>query len=71
MSDASSDDQALSAEFDVFAARAGLAIPPNRKLALLKGFKDLKRMTALMRQPRTAASEPAGTYDIRTVTRSA
>jgi hypothetical protein len=69
MSDTSSDEQALSAEFDVLARRAGLTIPEERRSALLKGYRDLKRMTALMRQPRTAADEPAGTYDIRTVTR--
>jgi hypothetical protein len=70
MSDSPADDQALSAEFEIFAKRAGLDIPENRKPAMLKGFKDLKRMTALMRQPRTAADEPAGTYVIQTVTRS-
>jgi hypothetical protein len=70
MSDSPADDQALSAEFEIFARRAGLDIPENRKPAMLKGFKDLKRMTALMRQPRTAADEPAGTYVIQTVTRS-
>jgi hypothetical protein len=70
MSDSPTDDQALSAEFEIFAKRAGLDIPENRKPAMLKGFKDLKRMTALMRQPRTAADEPAGTYVIQTVTRS-
>ena len=64
------DDQALEAEFDVLAKRAGLAVPENRKAAMLRGFKDLKRMTALLRQPRTAADEPAGTYSILTVTRS-
>ena len=70
MSDTPADDQALEAEFDILAKRAGLAVPASRKPALLKGFKDLKRMTALMRQPRTAADEPAGTYVIQTITRS-
>ncbi len=64
------DEQALEAEFDILAKRAGLAVPENRKAAMLRGFKDLKRMTALLRQPRTAADEPAGTYSILTVTRS-
>ena len=63
-------DEALTTEFDVLAKRAGLTVPDDRKPALLKGFKDLKKMTALMRQPRTAADEPAGTYTILTVTRS-
>ncbi len=69
MPDTAADEQALVTEFDVLARRAGLVIPEDRKAALLKGFKDLKRMTALMRQPRTAADEPAGTYSIQTVTR--
>jgi hypothetical protein len=70
MPDTATDEQALATEFDVLAKRAGLSVPDDRKAALLKGFKDLKRMTALMRQPRTAADEPAGTYSIQTVTRS-
>jgi hypothetical protein len=70
MSDDAADDQALNTEFDVLAKRAGLTVPDDRRPALLKGFKDLKKMTALMRQPRTAADEPAGTYSILTVTRS-
>jgi hypothetical protein len=67
---AAQDDPALEAEFDILAKRAGLTVPEDRKAALMRGFKDLKRMTALLRQPRTAADEPAGTYSILTVTRS-
>jgi hypothetical protein len=70
MADSASDDHALTAEFDVLARRAGLPILAGRKPALLQGYKDLKRMTALMRQPRTAADEPAGAYAILSVTRS-
>jgi hypothetical protein len=70
MADSSPDDQTLAAEFDVLAKRAGLPIIAARKQALLQGYKDLKRMTALMRQPRTAANEPAGAYSILSVTRS-
>jgi hypothetical protein len=70
MPDTSTDDQALTAEFDVLAKRAGLPVADVHKPALLQGYKDLKRMTALMRQPRTAANEPAGAYAILTVTRS-
>ena len=70
MSETSADDQVLATEFDILAKRVGLNIPENRKPVMLKGFKDLKRMTALMRQPRTAADEPAGTYVIETVIRS-
>jgi hypothetical protein len=63
------DEAALAIEFDVFAKRAGLEIPEERKPAVFAGFKDLRRMLALMRQPRTAADEPAGTFSILSVTR--
>jgi hypothetical protein len=59
----------LVLEFDVLAKRAGLDIPQERKAALLEGFKDLRRMTAMMRQPRSAADEPAPTFNILSVTR--
>jgi hypothetical protein len=47
---AADEQQALATEFDVLARRAGLDIPEDRKEAMLKGFKDLKRLTALLRQ---------------------
>jgi RNase P/RNase MRP subunit p30 len=71
MPDDPTSEQALKAEFEILTARAGLAIPESRKAALLKGFKELKQMTARMHRPFTVAHEPAGTYDIRTVTRKA
>jgi hypothetical protein len=70
MSNDPTSEQALNAEFEVLTERAGLDIPESRKPALLQGFKELKKMTALMHRPLTAANEPAGTYDIRTVTRN-
>jgi hypothetical protein len=63
------DEAALALEFDVFARRAGLEIPAERKPALFAGFKDLRGMLALMRQPRSAADEPSDTFSILTVTR--
>jgi hypothetical protein len=63
------DDAALALEFDVLARRAGLDIPEARRPILLAGFKDLRGLLALLRQPRTAAHEPAPTYSILTVTR--
>lgn len=60
----------LQQEFDVLARRAGLAIPADRRAPLLEAYGDLRRMLDVLRQPRTAASEPASTYDIRTVTRA-
>jgi hypothetical protein len=63
------DEAMLALEFDVLARRAGLEIPDDRKQALFAGFKDLRRMLALMRQPRSAADEPAATFSIQSVTR--
>ena len=64
------DEATLTREFDVLAARAGLVIPEERRPGLFAGFKDLRGMVALLRQPRTAANEPASTFSIETVTRS-
>ena len=63
------DDDTLTQEFDVLAKRAGLVIPEGRRAGLFAGFKDLRRMVAVLRQPRTAANEPASTFSIETVTR--
>ena len=54
--------EALEAEFDILMARAGLTIPPDRRAALLAGFADLRATLPLLRQPRTAAAEPANIF---------
>ncbi|OYU49232.1 MAG: hypothetical protein CFE31_07655 [Rhizobiales bacterium PAR1] len=59
-----SADTDLRLEFEVLAKRAGVVIPEDRVEAVFAGYKDLKRMTALLRQPRTAASEPSNTYSL-------
>ena len=63
------DEAALTLEFDVLARRAGLAIPEDRRDLVYAGFKELRGMLELLRQPRTAAAEPASTFDIRSITR--
>ena len=63
------DDATLTAEFDAMAKRAGLAIPEARRALLFDGFKDLRKSLTLLRQPRTAASEPAATYSMHSITR--
>jgi len=64
------DDAALAIEFNVFASRAGLAIPPDRRDVVFAAFKEMRGMLPLLRQPRTAANEPANCFDILSVTRS-
>jgi hypothetical protein len=54
---------ALTAEFDLLAAKAGLDIPPDRREALLLGYADMKRIAQLLRTTNlTAADEPANIY---------
>ncbi|HKU98291.1 MAG TPA: hypothetical protein VJR58_23575 [Vineibacter sp.] len=59
-----SDDD-LKQELDAAAKKAGLTIPPERHDAILVSYKDLRRMTALIRQqPRNAAVEPSNIYSL-------
>ena len=64
-----SGDAGLMGEMEMLARYAGLDIPGERKAMLLEGFKELRRMQALLRQPRDATHEPASTYSILGVTR--
>jgi len=57
-------DDDLKQELDAAAQKAGLTIPPERHDAILVSYKDLKRMTALIRQPRAAAAEPSNVYSL-------
>ncbi len=63
------DEAALELEFDVLARRAGLDIPADRRPAVFAGYRELCQMLPLLRQPRTAADEPASIFSILTVTR--
>jgi hypothetical protein len=63
------DAETLSLELDVFARRAGIEIPPERREALLEGFKDLKRLLITLHRPRDATSEIAGLFDPRSIMR--
>ena len=55
-------DPQLETEFDVLMARAGLAIPPDRRAPLLHAFAELRGQLELLRGPRTAAAEPANVF---------
>ena len=58
------DDTALEREFDMLMAKAGATVPADRRAGLIAGYRDMKAMTALLRQPRTAADEPANIYSL-------
>jgi hypothetical protein len=64
-------DEELMLEFEVMIKRAGLDVPEQRKAAVFAGYKDLKRLCALLRQPRSAASEPSNTYSLVTLMKGA
>ena len=64
------DEATLRAEFDVMAKRAGLHIPDERREWLFEGFKDMRKDLPLLRQPRTAAHEPAAVYSLDSITRT-
>ncbi len=56
-------DQA--AEFDMLMAKAGLAVPDDLRELLLPGYAGLREQVALLRGPRTAASEPSNIFQLR------
>lgn len=64
------EDLPLEQEFDVLMAKAGAKVPADRKAGILAGYKDLKRMILLLRQPRTEAAEPSNIYSLTGFARS-
>ncbi len=55
--------EALEAEFDMFMARAGITVPPDRRPAMLTGFAELRAQAAMLRDAsRTAAAEPSNVF---------
>jgi hypothetical protein len=60
-----SPDKTLENEFDMLMARAGAVVPPDRRAGVVAGFEDLRRLTALLHQPRTAASEPSNIFSLK------
>lgn len=57
-------DAAVEREFETLMAKAGAEVPADRKAGVIAGYKDVKRMAALLRQPRTAADEPSNVYSL-------
>ena len=64
------DDAYLERELDMLMAKAGATVPADRKAGILAGYRDLKRMAALLRQPRTAADETSNIYSLASFARS-
>ena len=64
------DDANLEAEFDMLMAKAGAQVPADRKAGIVAGYRDMKRMAALLRQPRTAADETSNVFSLKSFVRS-
>ena len=60
-----STEDDLARELDMLLAKAGANVPPDLKAGLLAGYRDMKRMAALVRQPRTAAAEPSNIFSLK------
>ena len=60
------DDKALKQELDVLMSKAGATIPDDRNAGVLAGYRELKAMAAMLRQPRTVAAEPSNIYSLKT-----
>ncbi len=61
------NEEELRREFEVSLRKAGVMLPDDRVEPVFAGYKDLKRLCALVRQPRTAAAEPANAYSLVTL----
>ncbi|MCP3102418.1 hypothetical protein LZ198_26450 [Myxococcus sp. K15C18031901] len=57
-------DTPLERELDLLMRRQGLQVPTAYKAGVLAGYEDLRRMTAHLRQPRDAESEPANVFQL-------
>ena len=57
-------DPALECELDYLLAKAGATVPADRKAGIVAGYQEMKRMAELVRQPRTAASEPSNVFSL-------
>lgn len=60
---------ALELEFDVFARRAQLVVPTERRAQLLDDFAELHRMALVIRAPFLHDNSPAESFDLSTVIR--
>ena len=65
-----STEDDLARELDMLLAKAGANVPSDLKAGLLDGYRDMKRMAAMVRQPRTAASEPSNIFSLKEFARN-
>jgi hypothetical protein len=61
----------LETELDMLMARAGVAIPADRRERLLASFADLREQVGLVHAPREATAEPSNIFRAMPVARAA
>jgi hypothetical protein len=57
--------RALEQEFDALMARIGAVVPADRRAGTIDCCAEVRRMAELVRQPRSAAAEPANVYSLK------
>ena len=62
-------DAVLERELDMLLAKAGASVPADRKAGIVAGYRDIKRLAALLRQPRSAVAEPSNIFSLLPFTR--
>jgi len=67
----SPDQEQLERELNAVMARIGAVVPADRKAGVLAAYQELRRMTALVRQPRTPAAEPSNIFSMKRFFRDA
>jgi hypothetical protein len=60
-----SNPDGLEHELDMLLAKAGADVPSHLKAGVLAGYRDMKRMAAMVRQPRNAAAEPSNVFSLK------
>ena len=53
------------AEFDVFLARAGMVVPPDRRAAVVAGWADCRAQLDLLHTRRDASHEPSDIFRMK------
>ena len=63
------DREKLERELDMLMAKAGAVVPGDRKAGVVEGYRDMLRMTAVLRQPRSATAEPSNVFSLESFVR--
>lgn len=54
----------VETEFDALFTRAGLAVPPERRQAMIAGYAELRKRVALLRSDRSASAAPSSGFSV-------